>query len=99
METKEQAQGSTEAFGRKSFLRRTGIAAPGISLGNTVFGGINEFPTDNLTYEQTDGFEAVYNGSASAVAVRTPFVTPGPGKKAVSLATAEASVPTIGGLP
>ena len=57
---------------------------PGISPGNTVFAGINLFPADNLTYEQTDGLTAVYNGTTSAVAALTPFITPGSGKMAFS---------------
>jgi Ferritin-like domain len=98
------AQVASAIQGVESEHRTLARAIPGISPGNTVFAGINVFPADNLTYEQTDGLKAVYNGSASAVAALTPFVTPGPGKKAFSFATALAgagkvAVPTTGGLP
>lgn len=98
------AQVASAIQGVESEHRTLARAIPGISPGNTVFAGINVFPADNLTYEQTDGLKTVYNGSASAVAVLTPFLTPGSGKKAFSLASALAgagkvSVPTTGGLP
>jgi Ferritin-like domain len=60
-------------------------AIPSISLGSTEFAGINLFPADNLTYEQTDGLKTVYNGPDSAVVALTPFITPGSGKTAFRL--------------
>ncbi len=90
--------------GVESEHRTLARAIPGISPGNTVFAGINLFPADNLTYEQTDGLTAVYNGTSSAVAALAPFITPGSGKTTFSFSTAltgsgKVSVPTTGGLP
>ncbi len=98
------AQVASAIQGVESEHRTLARAIPGISPGNTVFAGINLFPADNLTYEQTDGLTAVYNGATSAVAALTPFITPGAGKKAFSFASAlggsgKVSEPTTGGLP
>jgi hypothetical protein len=67
-----------------------------------VIGGMD--PANNLNYEQTDGLTSVYNGSNSAVAALTPFLAPGAGLSAYSLATALSGapaivVPTTGGIP
>ncbi|MGB7438722.1 MAG: hypothetical protein WBR26_19140 [Candidatus Acidiferrum sp.] len=98
------AQVASAIQGVESEHRTLARAIPSISPGNTVFAGINLFPADNLNYEQTDGLTAVYNGTTSAVAALTPFITPGAGKMAFSFSTAlagapEVSVPTTGGLP
>jgi hypothetical protein len=98
------AQVASAIQGVESEHRTLARAIPSISLGNTVFAGINLFPADNLNYEQTDGLTSVYNGSKSAVAALAPFVTPGTGKTAFSFRTAvenaaKVSVPTTGGLP
>lgn len=37
-------------------------------------------PANNLNYEQQNGIFTVYNGTTSAVAALTPFLTPGSGK-------------------
>lgn len=98
------AQVASAIQGVESEHRTLARAIPGISPGSTTFAGINLFPADNLNYEQTDGLTAVYNGTASAVAALTPFITPGTGKTAFSFGTALAgsekvTVPTTGGLP
>ncbi len=98
------AQVASAIQGVESEHRTLARALPGISPGSTTFAGINLFPADNLNYEQTDGLTAVYNGTASAVAALTPFITPGTGKTAFSFSTALAgsekvTVPTTGGLP
>ncbi len=98
------AQVASAIQGVESEHRTLARAIPGISPGNTTFAGINLFPADNLTYEQTDGLTAVYNGTTSAVAALTPFITPGSGKMAFSFGKARAdsgkvSEPTTGGLP
>jgi hypothetical protein len=90
--------------GVESEHRTLARAIPGITPGNTTFAGINLFPADNLTYEQTDGLTAVYNGPSSAVVALTPFISPGSGKTAFSFSTALAgsgkvAEPTTGGLP
>jgi hypothetical protein len=98
------AQVASAIQGVESEHRTLARAIPEISLGSTTFAGINLFPADNLNYEQTDGLTAVYNGTASAVAALTPFITPGTGKTAFSFTTAltgseKVTVPTTGGLP
>ncbi len=98
------AQVASAIQGVESEHRTLARAIPGISPGSTAFAGINLFPADNLNYEQTDGLTAVYNGTASAVAALTPFITPGTGKTAFSFTTAltgseKVAVPTAGGLP
>jgi hypothetical protein len=68
----------------------------GIESEHRVLGRVisNSNPANNLAYEQTDGLNAVYNGSSSAVAALTPFLTSstGPG---YSLATALANQGTV----
>jgi hypothetical protein len=98
------SQVAASIMGVESEHRTLARALPGISVGNTVFAGIDVFPADNLNYEQTDGLKSVYNGANSAVAALTPFITAGAGKTAFSYATAISgssgvSVPTTGGLP
>ena len=98
------AQVASAIQGVESEHRTLARAIPGVSPGNTVFAGIDLFPADNLTYEQTDGFKTVYNGLSSAVVALTPFITPGSGKTGYSFSTALANapkvtVPTTGGLP
>ncbi|MGB8324411.1 MAG: hypothetical protein WCE52_15745, partial [Candidatus Acidiferrum sp.] len=98
------AQVASAIQGVESEHRTLARAIPSISPGNTVFAGINLFPADNLSYEQTDGLKMVYNGANSAVVALTPFITPGTGKTAFSLSKALAAapsvtVPTTGGLP
>lgn len=98
------AQVASAIQGVESEHRTLARAIPGISPGNTTFAGIDVFPADNLTYEQTDGLTSVYNGAKSAVAALTPFITPGSGKTAFSFSAALAAsenvaVPTTGGLP
>lgn len=58
-----------------------------------VIGGMD--PANNLSYESTDGLSSVYNGSASAVAALTPFLTPGVSKTAYSFATALANASSV----
>jgi hypothetical protein len=98
------AQVASAIQGVESEHRTLARAIPGITPGNTVFAGIDLFPADNLTYEQTDGLTSVYNGANSAVVALTPFITPGTGKTGYSLGTALSgasgvSEPTTGGLP
>jgi hypothetical protein len=98
------AQVASAIQGVESEHRTLARAIPSISPGNTIFAGINVFPADNLSYEQTDGLKTVYNGANSAVVALTPFITPGTGKTAYTLSNALAAapsvtVPTTGGLP
>lgn len=62
-------------------------------------------PANQLNYEQQNGIFTVYNGATSAVAALTPFLSPGSGLTAYSLApaftntdlalTATGSIPTV----
>jgi hypothetical protein len=79
--------------------RVLGRTIPGLA----TFQGISLIPADDLNYEQTDGLNAVFNGSHSAVAALTPFLTPSTGP-AFSLATAQENLSSVvlhthGGLP
>ncbi len=60
-------------------------------LGNVI---LNAAQANDLAYEQTDGLTSVYNGSASAVAALTPFLTPstGPGYTLSAALTGAATV-------
>jgi hypothetical protein len=62
----------------------------GVESEHRVLGRVvsNTNPANNLNYEQTDGLTSVYNGKASAVVALTPFLAPGKGLTAYSLATA-----------
>jgi hypothetical protein len=98
------AQVAASILGVESEHRTLARAIPSIAPGDTMFAGTDLFPADNLNFEQTDGFESVYNGSKSAVVALTPFITNGSGKTGFSFATATAnasgvSAPTTGGLP
>ena len=78
----------------------------GVEAEHRVLGRVigNSNPANNVCYEQTDGLDAVYNGSTSAVAALTPFLSPGTGLTGYSFASALAgqaavAVPCTGGLP
>jgi hypothetical protein len=64
----------------------------GVESEHRVLGRVisNTNPANNVTYEQLDGLQSIYNGPNSAVAALTPFLTSstGPG---YSLATAIAN--------
>jgi hypothetical protein len=62
----------------------------GVEAEHRVLGRVvsNTNPANNLNYQQTDGLTSVYNGKASAVVALTPFLAPGTGLTAYSLATA-----------
>ncbi len=86
-------------------LAKVGASILGVESEHRVLGRVigNENPANNLAFEQTDGLTSIYNGSKSAVAALTPFLTPstGPG---YSLETALAnqssvSLPVTGGPP
>jgi hypothetical protein len=64
-----------------------GVEAEHRALGNAISPSSNTTPANALCYESTDSLTSVYNGSTSAVAALTPFLTSstGPG---YSLATA-----------
>lgn len=81
-----------------------GVESEHRALGRAINPSPSAIPANNLNYEQTDKLTAVYNGSASAVAALTPFLSAGTGLTGYSFATALAnaasvSLPTTGGLP
>jgi hypothetical protein len=88
-------QGKTLTFGGQQFSPATlayfaqvsasilGVEAEHRAVGRSISPAL--IPANNLNYEQTDGILTVYNGSSSAVAALTPFLTPGSGKTAYSL--------------
>ena len=87
------------------YFAKVSATIMGIEAEHRVLGRVisNSNPANNLSYESTDGLNAVYNGPKSAVAALTPFLTSstGPG---FSLATAVAhqssvSLPVPGGPP
>jgi len=78
----------------------------GIESEHRVLGRVinNTNPANQLCYEQTDGLSSVYNGTSSAVAALTPFLTAGSGKTAYSFqaalqGSAAVSLSCTGGLP
>ena len=77
-----------------------GIEAEHRVLGRVISG---TDPANNVNYESTDGLNAVYNGSHSAVAALTPFLQPstGPGftLETVTLHQSEVALPITGGPP
>jgi hypothetical protein len=77
----------------------------GVESEHRVLGRVigNNNPANNISYEQTDGLQSIYNGPHSAVVALTPFLTPntGPG---YSLETAlkeqsSVSLPSSGTVP
>jgi hypothetical protein len=87
------------------YFAKVSATIMGIECEHRVLGRVisNTNPANNLAYEQTDGLNAVYNGSNSAVAALTPFLTSSTGL-GYSLAAALAnqstvSLPVTGGPP
>jgi hypothetical protein len=85
----DDGDGHTYSAKQLDYFAKVSASIMGIEAEHRVLGRVisNSNPANNLAYEQTDGLNAVYNGSKSAVAALTPFLTPstGPG---YSLATA-----------
>jgi hypothetical protein len=77
-----------------------GVEAEHRVLGRVISG---TDPANNLNYESTDGLNAVYNGSHSAVAALTPFLTsstgPGYSLETVTIHRADVAIPITGGPP
>lgn len=77
----------------------------GVEAEHRVLGRVisNTNPANNLAYQQLDGLNNVYNGSASAVMALTPFLTPstGPGfsLKTALANQASVSIPVTGTTP
>lgn len=105
----QSAQASTQT-GQYSaeeldYFAKVAASIMGIEAEHRVLGRVisNTNPANNLSYEQTDGLNAVYNGPNSAVSALVPFLSAstGPG---YSLATALAkqgsvSIPSTGNPP
>ena len=92
----DDGDGHTYSAKQLDYFAKVSASIMGIEAEHRVLGRVisNSNPANNLAYEQTDGLNAVYNGSKSAVAALTPFLTPstGPG---YSLATALANQGTV----
>lgn len=82
--------------GQLNYFAQVAASILGVECEHRVLGSVitNSTQPNNLNFEQTDSLTSVYNGSGSAVAALTPFLTPstGPG---FSLATALSGAATI----
>ena len=80
-----------------SYVAAVAASILGIECEHRVLGRvINNLPqANNVSFEQTDGLTSVYNGSKSAVAALTPFLTPTTGPS-YTLSAAIAAAGTIG---
>lgn len=88
-----------------------GVEAEHRALGRAIGGGTilpgGSIPADNVCFEQTDGLTTVFNGTQSAVAALTPFVSgKAQGFSSTGFSLAEAldnassvTLPCTGGLP
>ena len=79
-----------------------GVEAEHRALGRAI--PPNLIPANQRNYESTDGITSVYNGTHSAVAALTPFLTAGSGKEVHALAYAlnyasRDTLPTTGTIP
>ncbi len=83
--------------GQLNYFAEVAASILGIECEHRVLGSVilNTVQPNNLNFEQTDGLTSVYNGTASAVAALTPFLTPSTGP-AFSLSTAISGSATIG---
>lgn len=79
------------------YFAQVAASIMGIEAEHRVLGGVilNQNQPNNLNFEQTDGLLTVYNGSNSAVAALTPFLTPSTGS-GYSLATALTGASAVG---
>ncbi len=75
------------------YFAKVAASIMGVEAEHRVLGRVisNTNPANNLVFEQLDGLNSVYNGSKSAVAALTPFLTASTGP-AYSLATALADL-------
>jgi hypothetical protein len=97
--------GSTPTWEQLTYYSEVAGAILGVESEHRVLGRVisNSNPANNRNYELVDGINSVYNGTHSAVAALTPFLTASTGP-AYSFADAignasSVSVPTGGGLP
>lgn len=97
--------GSTPTWEQLTYYSEVAGAILGVESEHRVLGRVisNSNPANNRNYELVDGINSVYNGTHSAVAALTPFLTASTGP-ACSFADAignasSVSVPTGGGLP
>jgi hypothetical protein len=79
-----------------NYLALVSASIMGVEAEHRVLGRVisNSNPANNRRYESKDGITAVYNGSSSAVAALTPFLTPstGPGHELATALDHQASV-------
>lgn len=99
-------QGYAYTSAQVEYYGEVAASIMGVEAEHRVLGRVisNSNPANNVCYEQNAGLDAVYTGPTSAVAALTPFLSPGTGLTAFSLATAlqnqaTVSVPCSGGIP
>ena len=102
----KDASGNPIASATLEYYAKVASAILGVESEHRTLGRVisNSNPANNLCYEQTDGITSVYNGSSSAVAALTPFLTAGSGKVAYSFLTArdnayKVTIACTGGIP
>jgi len=87
------------------YFAKVAASIMGVEAEHRVLGRVisSTNPANNLNYESTDGLNAVYNGSHSAVAALTPFLTsstgPGYSLETVTMHQADVALPISGGPP
>ena len=87
------------------YYAKVAASIMGVESEHRVLGRVisNSNPANNLAYETTDGLNAVYNGSKSAVAALTPFLSSstGPGYPLATVFSQQSTVslPISGGPP
>jgi len=87
------------------YFAKVSASIMGVESEHRVLGRVisNSNPANNISYEQTDGINAVYNGPKSAVAALTPFLTtktgPGYSYETVLAHQASVSLPIAGWQP
>lgn len=88
-----------------SYFAEVAASILGIECEHRVLAGVivNSNQPNNLNFESTDGLTSVYNGTASAVAALTPFLTPSTGPayslSAAMSGSATLTIPSSGNIP
>lgn len=82
--------------GQLSYFAEVAASILGIECEHRVLAGVivNQTQPNNLNFESTDNLTSVYNGTNSAVAALTPFLTPSTGP-AYSLSAAISGAATV----
>jgi len=91
------ASGAAYTARNLEYFAQVAASIMGVEAEHRVLGRVvmNQNPANNVNYEHTDLLTTVYNGKRSAVAVLTPFLSPGDGLTAYSLQTALTNAPSV----